>query len=206
MDDDVREILVGLGLDPETASAEQITSAEAQAAIDRTSPAPVTEPEGTEPVEPTAQTDPEATPERTPERTPVAASRQVPDGMRLIDADELDRLRAGAAAGTQLAAEKAVEKRDSIVCAARDEGRFPPARMAHYSKLYDADPEGTKVLLTADEDKGGLAKGTVPLEARAVAPDPAAGPVVTDEDGLLPDNVSLLNRDERALLRARRSA
>jgi hypothetical protein len=106
----------------------------------------------------------------------------------VIDAEELATLRAGAEAGTRLATEKATEERDRVVFAARDEGRFPPSRLSHYTLMYDKDPEGTRTLLTAEEDKGGLAKGTVPLAARAVAPDPDA----PGDDGLTGSDRELL--------------
>lgn len=199
MTDDVKDILSGLGLDPEKATEQQVQIA-TNAAAYTIATAPKATPEAEKPEEPEAEAleTPEAeadaeveTPE--PERVPVAASRQIPAGMSLIDSATLAELKAGATAGTQLAREKAIETRDRILSAARDEGRFPPARFAHYTKLYDADPEGTTVLLTAAEDKGGLAKGTVPLAARAEAPDPdAAG-----DDGL--------TGADRALLAASRS-
>lgn len=198
MDDDVREFLVARGIDPEKATDVQINAASVLMAEQ---PAAEAEAEPPEP-EPVAEVEEEA-PEA--ERVPVAAAR-VPDGMRLIDAATLAELQAGAQAGTQLAREKATETRDRVLAAARDEGRITPARIAHFSKLYDADPEGTTVLLTADEDKGGIAKGLVPLEARAQTPDPDGGGVTFDEHGLLPEGVSLLNPAQRAALRARRSA
>ena len=107
----------------------------------------------------------------------------------LIDADELARLRAGAETATRLAAEQTTRERDGILMAARDEGRFPPARLAHYTKLYDTDPEGTRTLLTADEQSGGLAKGTVPLAAKSTAPDPEG----VGDDGLSGTDRELLS-------------
>jgi hypothetical protein len=194
--DQVREFLVGRGIDPDTATEVQINAATVLMAEQPEAEAPEPEAEATEMPEAEAET-PAA------ERVPVAASRQIPEGMSLIDSATLAELKAGANAGTQLAREKATETRDRILSAARDEGRFPPARFAHYTRLYDADPEGTTVLLTAAEDKGGLAKGAVPLAARAVVPDPEAGEFAADEP--LPENVSLLTRDQRAEMRARRA-
>jgi hypothetical protein len=213
MTDQVREFLVGQGHDPEQATAEQITAAETYCAAFPATPAPEgaagagavgaegegeTETEGA----PAADTETEGASET--DRQPVAAGRQIPEGAVIIDAEELARLRAGADAGTRLATEQATRDRDRVILAARDEGRFPPSRLAHYTRMFDADPEGTTVLLTADEDKGGLAKGTVPLQARAQVPDPeAAGLPASGEP--LPDNVSLLNPSERAALKARRA-
>lgn len=198
MDDDVREFLVARGIDPDTASEVQVNAAktlmpEPGAAVE---PPPAAD----EPVAEVEQEAPEA------ERVPVAAARQIPDGMRLIDAATLAELQAGAQAGTQLAREKATETRDRVLAAARDEGRITPARIAHFATLYDADPEGTTVLLTADEDKGGIAKGLVPLAARAQTPDPDGDGITYDANGLLPENVSLLNSAQRSYLLARRGA
>lgn len=202
MDENVREFLVGQGHDPDTATEQQISAAEAFVAA-----FPAAPDADEEPVIPAGEADgeqPEADAQPEADRVPVAAARQIPEGMRLIDEAELETLRAGAAAGTQLAREKATETRDRVLAAARDEGRFPPSRLAHYTKLYDADPEGTTVLLTADEDKGGLAKGTVPLEARAEIPDPEAAEF--SADGPLPAHVSLLTPGQQDELQARRAA
>ena len=204
MDDDVREFLVAQGFDPETVTEVQINAARLLMAEQPEATGPET-PETPETPEAKAGDTPEAeseTPAPEPERVPVAASRQIPEGMSLIDSATLAELKAGATAGTQLAREKATETRDRVLSAARDEGRFPPARLAHYTRLYDADPEGTTVLLTASEDQGGLAKGAVPLEARAEVPDPGADPALNAPD--LPDNVSLLAPHERAISTARR--
>jgi hypothetical protein len=209
MDANVHEFLVGQGHDPETATEQQVQAAEAYVAAfpDATG----AEPPADDPVEGEPQGEVEGGEPQAeggevgaPAREPVAASRQVPEGMRLIDEAELETLRAGAEAGTRLAREKATEERDRILMSARDEGRFPPSRLAHYTRLYEADPEGTKVLLTAAEDKGGLAKGAVPLEARAQIPDPEGDVALSADE--LPAGVSLLNPSERAELRARRSA
>ncbi len=196
MDDDVREFLVARGIDPEKATDVQINAASVLMA-EQPAEAEAEPPEADEPVAEVEQEAPVA------ERVPVAAAR-VPDGMSLIDSATLAELKAGAADGTRLAREKATETRDRVLAAARDEGRFPPSRLAAYSKMYDADPDGTTVLLTADEDKGGLAKGAVPLAARAQTPDPESAAFAVDQP--LPAGVSILSPSERAESRARRSA
>jgi hypothetical protein len=208
MDENVRQFLEGQGHDPATATEAQIKAAEEFIAAFPAAPAepPADEPEEI-PTGEAADDEPAGEAEAEPgaERVPVAAARQVPDGMSLIDSATLADLKAGAAAGTQLAREKATDTRDRILSAARDEGRFPPARLAHYRTMYDADPEGTTVLLTADEDKGGLAKGTVPLAARAEVTAQDATGVKYGEDGLLAPNLSLLTPSKRAELLARRA-
>ncbi|HUR86338.1 MAG TPA: hypothetical protein VMY78_13435 [Solirubrobacteraceae bacterium] len=84
-------------------------------------------------------------------------------------------------------------ERDRIVNAACSEGRFPRSRMGQYLALYDRDPAGTRVLLTAAEDRGGLAKGL-------------PQPLMMEAEEPLPDHLSLLTPDQRAALRARRAA
>lgn len=170
MDADVREFLAGRGIDPDSATAVQINAAKALM--------PAAPPEGDE-VGPGPEAEADETSEgqaevETPEteRVPVAASRQLPEGAVIIDAEELARLRAGAETAARLATEQADRERNTVLAAARDEGRFPPARLSHYEKAWKADPEGTRILLTADEKDGGLAKGTVPLAAKSESPDP----------------------------------
>lgn len=201
MDESVRQFLVGQGHDPDTASETQIQAAEAYVkAFPTTDPpdppaAPVTggdavvanDDKGDAPavIEPTGTDDP--TPVDT-DRVPIAAARPVPEGAVVIDAEELARLRAGAEAGTRLAAEQARKERDTTLFTARDEGRFPPARLEHYRRMWDTDPEGTRTLLTADETAGGLAKGTVPLGPKGETPDPTGA----GADGLTAADRTLL--------------
>jgi hypothetical protein len=152
-DEQRRALAAGYGLDPETATEADIMAAATAAAEARqaeTPPAPTPEPE--------------AAPE--PEPVPVAAS--LPAGVVAIDADELARLRAGAQTASELAAERATAQRDSVIAAALAEGRFAPARREHYERAWQADPEGTRHLLTASETDGGLAPNTIPVQARGV--------------------------------------
>jgi len=82
------------------------------------------------------------------------------------------------------------QERDRILSAACSEGRFSPARLAHYTKMYDADPEGARRLLTAAEDQGGLAKGP----PRAVD---AAGIGPTSDDALVAASRAQMRGDLR---------
>lgn len=107
---------------------------------------------------------------------PVAASRgAAPEGVVMIDAEELARLRSGAETAQELQARMAREERDRVLAAAMQEGRFPPSRREHYERAWASDPEGTRTLLTAPEDQGGLAPNTVPVAARAAQPSGEAG-------------------------------
>lgn len=188
MDTSVREFLVGQGHDPETATTEQVSAAEAYcAAFPATADEPGTRSVSGEGVS-ASVSGVSAAASGTFTLSSVAAARQIPDGMSLIDSETLAALKARAEAGTRLAQQEANRERDEVLLAARDDGKFPGVRMSHYSTMWDKDPEGTRTLLTAAEDKGGLAKGTVPLAARAEAPDPLAA----GADGLTAADRSLL--------------
>lgn len=198
MTDQVREFLVGRGIDPDTATEVQINAATILMA--EQSPA---EPEA--PETPQAETDetPEAEAEvetQTPERVPVAAS--APDPIALAQKQAFDSLAAEVAS---LRAERdqanlsaTAKRRDEKVGTALTAGRITLAEREHYRSLLDVDEERAGALLEA------LPSGRVPLEARAEAPDPeAAGLPPVGEP--LPSNVSLLNPSERAALAARRA-
>lgn len=49
------------------------------------------------------------------------------------------------------------EERDSVIAQAVSEGKFPHARAEHWVRLWDADPEGTRVVID------GLSRGVVPV-------------------------------------------
>lgn len=83
-----------------------------------------------------------------------------------VDRGMWEQTRRQAEQGAQAFARQATEDNDRILTAAINDGRIPPARRTHWASLLASDPEGTRTLLTASEDKGGLAKGLVPLEAR----------------------------------------
>lgn len=93
--------------------------------------------------------------------TPVAAS-----GTVTLDRATYEDLRRQAHQGATAFERQEVESRDRILTAAIGEGRIPPSRRAHWAGFLERDPEGARTLLTASEDKGGLAKGLVPVAAK----------------------------------------
>lgn len=103
------------------------------------------------------------------DRQPIAA-RSLPPGAVVIDAQELERLRAGTATAETLARQQAESDRDTVLAAALREGRFAPSRREHWLRAWQADPEGTRHLLTAGEEEGGLAPNSIPIAARGAAP------------------------------------
>jgi hypothetical protein len=125
----------------------------------------------------------------------AAAAAQLPAGMVVVDEATLRQLRQGAEPAQQLAARQAREDRDRVLAQAMQEGRFPPARRGHYESMWQADPEGTRTLLTAAADKGGLAPGTVPVSEAGTAPqehDAGEGDIGYDPSWLPPQQRALV--------------
>lgn len=121
------------------------------------------EPGGPDNTAPAGPTDPAtAQPEPVPPEAvaPVAASTVT------LDRATYDDLRRQAQQGATAFERQEVDNRERILTAAVAEGRIPPSRRGHWDGMLQRDPEGTTVLLTAAEDKGGLAKGLVPVKAR----------------------------------------
>jgi hypothetical protein len=95
---------------------------------------------------------------------PVAASGSTVT----VDRSTWEATRRQAEQGAQAFARQSSEDRDRVLTAAIGEGRIPPSRRGHWASLLERDPEGTRTLLTAAEDKGGLAKGLVPVAAKGL--------------------------------------
>lgn len=105
------------------------------------------------------------------------AAAKAPEGVALVDEAELANLKAAAQVGVDLKREIEEQTDDRILAAAAKEGRFAPARLEHYRKALKEDREGTRHLLTASPEDGGLAPGLVPVGEVGVAAsaDAAAG-------------------------------
>ncbi|MFD6565379.1 phage protease [Micromonospora profundi] len=103
----------------------------------------------------TTDTTPEAVtePETPAEPAPVAASTSpaLPDGVVTIDREALAELRRNATLGAAAHERQRVADRDAFIAAAMNEGKFAPARMGHWVKAWEADPDGTKATLSALE-------------------------------------------------------
>jgi ATP-dependent protease ClpP protease subunit len=69
------------------------------------------------------------------------------DGPVLVDASQIKALRAMAIKGEQAYETMRRNQRDTYLTNAMQQGKFPPARLEHYKKLWDSDPEGTRELL-----------------------------------------------------------
>lgn len=59
--------------------------------------------------------------------------------------------------------------RDTLIAEAVKAGKFLPSRIQHYQRLFDADPEGTKVVLAALAPVPGIAAtATSPSNSEAM--------------------------------------
>jgi hypothetical protein len=81
---------------------------------------------------------------------------------------------------------------DALIDAAVQEGKFPPARAAHYRRLMEADPEGTQRLIAKLEPGIPLAEKGAIASVRVAPPTdyprqwlrdvkPATGRVIREE-------------------------
>jgi hypothetical protein len=139
-----------LGL-PDDATEEQINEALAKP------------PESTEePVTPTDEIP--VTPEvEAPEEQPVAASAELPEGMVAVPADTWAEVQKGAQAGATLSTQTEEKRRDDTILAACKAGKVAPAQRDSLVNLHASNRDGFYTLLTAEVEKGGLAKGLVPV-------------------------------------------
>lgn len=98
---------------------------------------------------------------------------EVPEGMVLVDAEVLDELKSGAAAGQTAQKELNDQRRDKAIEAAIAAGKTTPARKEHWAKSWDADPQGTQALLDSLEP-GLVVPTTESGHAQAGDPEAAA--------------------------------
>lgn len=164
---DPKKMREALGL-PEDATDEQVSAKLAEQEALKLQAVPAVDP--AKPVEsdpaktehapaagdPTKPADDPAKPAETP---------AVPEGMALIDSATLEGLQVAASRADELYEANDIKERDALLDGAQGEGRFPKSRRDHYAKLYEADRDGTRKLLTASAAEGGLAPGLVPVDA-----------------------------------------
>jgi len=97
-----------------------------------------------------------------------------PTGTVTVDAAMLEDLKRQAARGDAARKVQEDNDRDSTILAAIKAGKIPKSRQAHWQTQWDKDVEGTKHLLTAAADKGGLAPGLIPVTEEGTAPSDEA--------------------------------
>lgn len=105
-------------------------------------------------------TDPavEADPVVEPAKELVTASTpKLPAGVVTIDESTLADLRRNAMLGAAAHERQRTADRDAHITDAVKLGKIPPARVEHWTKAWEADPDGTKVTLS------GLESGLVPV-------------------------------------------
>ncbi|NIB22871.1 Clp protease [Pseudoteredinibacter isoporae] len=109
------------------------------------------------------------------ERAEPAPRFSPPEGTVLMDADQVEQLRADARAGAEARAQQISDRRAGVVDAAIQDGRVAPARRDHWLAQLAADEEGATEVLDS------LAPGTIPM-----APAGFTGGVdeSTDEDAV----------------------
>lgn len=106
-----------------------------------------------------AKKDEGKTAEGEPEPQPVAAGARhpaLPPGIVALDKDEYERMQAQIAQGTAARQRQLEGDRETALDAAVRAGKFSVARVDHWRRVWNADPEGTAQVLA------GLTAGAVP--------------------------------------------
>lgn len=157
-----------LNLPDDTPDAEVLKVANERLA-ESPEPTPGTEP-GTEPETPatspgeTPDVEPEATPEDTPpgDAEPEAtAPEQIAASVVSIDRGTLAQLQKDAQLGRKAHDKQEADEDSKILTEAMEKGKFPPARLEHWTALMKADREGTIATLET------LAENVIPIDQRA---------------------------------------
>lgn len=148
-DDDIRGALVTAGFAAQPA-------APANSATTTATTAPPVSPAGTTPP---AETDAAAD-----QRLTANAAKS---GVVTMDASQVANFQEGMKRAEALARQLDERQRDESITNAIKAGKFPPARRAHYERLWNADAEGTKQVIDS------LAAGLVPVTATGYAGDGA---------------------------------
>lgn len=97
-----------------------------------------------------------------------------PTGTVMVDAAMLENLKRQAARGDQARKVQEDSDRDATILAAVRAGKIPKSREAHWQAQWKNDAEGTKHLLTASVEKGGLAPGLIPVVEEGTSPSDEA--------------------------------
>jgi hypothetical protein len=154
------EVLQALGLPEDATTAQVLAAIEAQKGTveEKTDPGPKEESTEKKESEDEKHEDEEDTQEFST-ILEVAAKR----GLVVVDSKQMEEIKAGAQAGRDLAVKAQKDRKKTVLEAAIQAGKFPPSRLEHYSKLYDADAEGTESMIN------GLEAGLIPTQLRGVA-------------------------------------
>ena len=123
-------------------------------------PVPVPDTQGTPAAAPDTQ--PATQPPATPEAPATAPAVNVPDGMVLVDAAAMAEVQQEVNLSRQERQRRATEDRDRTIKAGVAAGKFPRSRMAHFTNLWNVDPEGTRALIDQ------LADNVIPVAERGL--------------------------------------
>jgi hypothetical protein len=134
-------------------------------------------------VAPPGATPPPATPPASPETPPA----EVPEGYVAVPVAAWAQVQQNASAGARVAEQTENQRRDGIIAAAVKDGRISPAQKDSFKLMFSKDPQGAETLLTAEVDKGGLMKGTIPVSARGTDPSVVDVPEEAYPAGWLPE-------------------
>jgi len=124
----------------------------------------------------------EAAPAAEADKEPVAAGARtvLPAGVKVVDADVWEDTQARIRKGEEARREQLMARRDSAIASAVQAGKFSAARVAHWQRVYDADPEGTELVLA------GLQPGVIPTQDIGQAGGPTAAAEEEDYARLFP--------------------
>jgi hypothetical protein len=109
-------------------------------------------------------------PPASPPGREASQPRVAPDGTVRLDLDTYNMLVRGAQAGEQAFRRQQHGDRDQVIRAAVEQGRIPPSRMDHWRNAWERDSDGTRHLLTATVEQGGLAPGLIPVAPKGAEP------------------------------------
>jgi hypothetical protein len=98
-----------------------------------------------------------------PVATPPAPAVAATGDLVHLDRATYQRLLAGAETAERLDKTTRQSERDRLIASAVSDTKIEPSRVEHWRRKYDEDPEGTRHLLTASFEQGGLAPGVVPV-------------------------------------------
>lgn len=113
--------------------------------------------------------------------TPATApTLTLPEGTVLVDSAQWQEVQQEVAASKQTREQQRVAARDSYLKEACRTGKFPRARIAHYTTMWEADPAGTKTLIDS------MAPGLVPVIERGS--DAETDPQVAASGTAYPDS------------------
>lgn len=140
------EIRSRLGLPEDADDAAVLAALDGRVGTPATSPTQPDDDGGdTDVDEPAAQPDKELVAAATPQRPAI------PEGAVLVEASALEEMKRNARLGAEAHERQRVADRDRFISAAQDAGKFAPARLAHWVKAWEADPEGTQATLESLE-------------------------------------------------------